>query len=177
MHILTRTTGDPATMQRAVKAAFMELNGAMPISDMTTMNALLARSLLQRRFQLGLLAAFSFTALALSAIGIYGVMSRATSERTHEIGVRMAIGAHASDVRWMVLRNGGELAVFGIVAGAGVATLLTRFMTGMLFGVKPLDPISYAGAAVVLLIAAVVASWVPAWRASTVDPVVALRND
>ena len=177
MHLLARTTGDPAAMQRVVKAAFMELNGAMPISDMTTMHALLARSLLQRRFQLGLLAAFSITALVLSAIGIYGVMSRATSERTHEIGVRMAIGAHASDVRWMVLRHGGELAVFGIIAGAGIAVLLTRFMTGMLFGVKPLDPITYIGAALVLLIAGIVASWVPAWRASAVDPVVALRND
>ena len=89
----------------------------------------------------------------------------------------MAIGAHASDVRWMVLRSGGELAVFGIVLGAGMALLLTRFMTGMLFGVKALDPITYVGAALVLMAAAVVASWVPAWRASAVDPVVALRND
>jgi putative ABC transport system permease protein len=177
MHLLVYTAGDPAMLQRAVRSALIELNGSMPVSEMTTMEAFLSRSLLQRRFQLGLLAAFSLTALALSAIGIYGVMSRATSERTHEIGVRMAIGAHASDVRWMVLRHGGELAVFGIVAGAGIAVLLTRFMTGMLFGVKPLDPITYVGSALVLLIAAIVASWVPAWRASAVDPVVALRND
>ena len=177
MHLLVRTSGDPAALQRAVRATLTALNGSMPISDMTTMDALLSRSLLQRRFQLGLLAAFSFTALALSAIGIYGVMSRATSERTHEIGVRMAIGAHASQVRWMVLRHGGELAALGIVAGIGMALLLTRFMTGMLFGVKPLDPVSYIGSALVLLVAAVGATWVPAWRASAVDPVVALRSD
>jgi putative ABC transport system permease protein len=177
LHLLVQTGGDAAALQRLVKAELAAINGAMPVSEMTTMEALLSRSLKQRRFQLGLLAAFSVTALALSAIGIYGVMSRATSERTHEIGVRMAIGAHSADVRWMVLRTGGELAVFGIVLGVGMALLLTRFMTGMLFGVKPLDPVTYVAAAGVLLAAAFLASWFPAWRASAVDPVVALRND
>lgn len=177
MHLLVRTNGDAELLRRVVKAELAAINGAMPLTDMTTMNALMSRSLKQRRFQLGLLAAFSATALALAAIGIYGVMSRATSERTHEIGVRLAIGANASEVRWMVLRSGGQLAGFGIAAGVGIAFLLTRFMEGMLFGVTPLDPLTYVGAAIVLLLAAVVASWVPAWRASSVDPVIALRND
>ncbi len=141
------------------------------------MDDLLGRSLRERRFQLGLLSAFSAIALLLSAIGIYGVMSRATSERTHEIGVRMAVGAQRNDVRWMVLRNGGGLAIAGVVAGIALALLLTRYMTGMLFGVTPLDPVAFIGAALVLLLAALLATWVPAWRASTVDPVVALRND
>ena len=89
----------------------------------------------------------------------------------------MAIGAHASQVRWMVLRNGGMLAAGGIIAGVAVALLLTRYMAGMLYGVTPLDPLTYAAAAGVLLLAALAATWVPAWRASAVDPVVALRND
>jgi putative ABC transport system permease protein len=177
IHLVVRTAGDPALLQRAVRAELSKMNGAMPLTDVTTMEALLGQSLRERRFQLGLLAAFSGIALLLSAIGIYGVMSRAMSERTHEIGVRMAIGAHASQVRWMVLRNGGMLAAGGIIAGVAIAILLTRFMAGMLYGVTPLDPLTYIAAAGVLLLAALAATWVPAWRASAVDPVVALRND
>ena len=113
----------------------------------------------------------------LAAIGIYGVMSRATAERTHEIGVRLAVGAEASNVRMLVLRSGGALALAGVVIGLGAAFALTRYMAGMLFGVTPLDPLTYAGAAAVLLLAALLATVLPAWRASAVDPVEALRND
>ena len=177
VHLVGRTNGDPALALRTVRAELAAMNGAMPLSEMTTMNALLGQSLRERRFQLGLLSAFSAIALVLSAIGIYGIMNRATNERTHEIGVRMAVGARSSDVRWMVLRNGGSLAIAGVLAGMVMAILLTRYMTGMLFGVTALDPITYVGAAGVLLGAALVATWLPAWRASAVDPVVALRND
>jgi predicted permease len=177
IHFVIRSAGEPALLQRAVRQALREINGSMPLSEQTTMSALLSSSLRERRFQLGLLAAFSVTALLLSAIGIYGVMARATSERTHEIGVRMAIGAQTSEVRWMVLRGGSGLAALGIGTGIIGAVLLTRFMEGMLFGITPLDPLTYIAAAAVLLVAAVIASWVPAWRASSVDPVIALRND
>jgi putative ABC transport system permease protein len=177
VHLVLRSKGDPALMQRAVREELTAINGAMPLSQVTTMDALLGRSLRERRFQLGLFSAFSVIALALSAIGIYGVMSRATNERTHEIGVRMAVGARKIDVRWMVLRNGGSLAVAGVLAGIVIALVLTRYMTGMLFGVTALDPVTYVAATGVLLGAAIVATWVPAWRASAVDPVVALRND
>ncbi|HET6681305.1 MAG TPA: FtsX-like permease family protein, partial [Gemmatimonadaceae bacterium] len=164
-------------IDRQVRALFAELNGAMPLTQTIPMDALVRRSLAQRRFQLGLLVCFSVTALLLAAIGIYGVMSRATSERTHEIGVRMAMGARAGDVRWMVLRSGGVLAVAGVTLGLGAAVLLTRTMTGMLFGVGPLDPLTYAAAAAVLVVVALLATLVPAWRASTVAPVDALRNE
>jgi predicted permease len=177
IHLVARTGGDPALLLRTVRAELAAMNGAMPLSEMTTMDALLGRTLRERRFQLGLLSAFSAIALLLSAIGIYGVMSRATSERTHEIGVRMAIGARSTDVRWMVLRNGGSLAIAGVIIGVLMALLLTRYMTGMLFGVTALDPITYVGAAGVLLGVALLATWLPAWRAAAVDPVVALRND
>jgi putative ABC transport system permease protein len=177
VHLVARSSGDPALLLRAVRAEMTAMNGAMPLSEMTTMNALLGQRLRERRFQLGLFSAFSAIALLLSAIGIYGVMSRATNERTHEIGVRLAVGAQKTDVRWMVLRNGGSLAVVGVTAGIGMALLLTRYMTGMLFGVTPLDPLTYITAAAVLLVAALLATWMPAWRASAVDPVIALRSD
>ena len=177
IHIVARTTDDPALMQRRIREELTALNGAMPLSDVTTMEALLANSLRERRFQLGLLAAFSATALLLAGIGIFGVMSRATSERTHEIGVRMAIGARRGDVRWMVLRSGGALVALGILAGGVAALALTRFLSGMLYDVQPLDGPTYAGAAGLLVLAALAACWVPAWRASAVDPVIALRSD
>ena len=177
IHFVIRTSGEPALMERRVREELRAINGAMPLSGVTTMEGQLSASLRQRRFQLGLLAAFSVTALLLAAIGIYGVMSRTTSERTQEIGLRLAIGANASDVRWMVLRNGGRLAALGVGIGALGALVLTRYMSGMLFGVTPLDPLTYLAAGLVLLFAAVLATWMPAWRASTVDPVVALRND
>ncbi|MEX2152044.1 MAG: ABC transporter permease [Gemmatimonadaceae bacterium] len=177
IHLVSWTSGDPGALERRVRSEISALNGAMPLSEVTTMNALLGRSLRERRFQIALLTTFSVVALLLSAIGIYGVMSRTTSERTHEIGVRMAVGARASDVRWMVLRNGGALALVGIAAGVAIALLLTRYMTGMLFGVTPLDPMTYVASAGILLMAAVMATWLPAWRASSVDPVIALRSD
>ena len=177
IHLVVSTTGDPLLLQRTVRRELSALNGAMPLSEMKTMNALFARSLRERRFQLGLLGVFSSIALLLSAIGIYGVMSRATAERTHEIGVRMAVGANASDVRWMVLRAAGMLAILGVLAGTLIAALLTRSMAGMLFGVTPLDPLAYGGAAAVLLATAVLATLVPALRASGVDPVEALRDE
>ncbi len=177
IHLVTSTSGDAASLSRPIRNELRAMNGSMPLSEMTTMDALLGESLRERRFHLGLLSAFSVTALLLSAIGIYGVMNRATRERTHEIGVRMAVGAQRADVRWMVLRFGGGLAIAGIVVGIAIAMALTRYMSGMLFGVRPLDPVTFAAAAAVLLLAAVLASWLPAWRASAVDPVVALRND
>ncbi|HEV8365600.1 MAG TPA: FtsX-like permease family protein, partial [Gemmatimonadaceae bacterium] len=177
IHLVLRTSQDPALFERRLRAEITAMNGAMPLSQVTTMESLLGRSLRERRFQLGLLSAFSFTALLLAAIGIYGVMSRATSERTHEIGVRMAVGAQADDVRWMMLRNAGTLAIAGIVAGLAIALLLTRYMSGMLFGVTPLDPFTYVAAMALLLAVAVVATWLPARRAAAVDPVVALKAD
>ena len=177
IHLVIRVDGNPAAFERTLRAQLARLNGAMPLSDFTTMEAQVSQSLRERRFQLGLLGCFSVTALVLAAIGIYGVMSRATTERTHEIGVRMAVGAAAGSVRILVLRSGGALAIAGIMIGLAVALALTRYMAGMLYEVTPLDPLSYMSAAAVLLGAALLATLLPAWRASAVDPVEALRND
>jgi predicted permease len=177
IHLVTHVTGDPAMLERRIRTELASINGVMPLSQVTTMNALFRRSLRERRFQLGLLSAFSLTALLLSAIGIYGVMSRATNERTHEIGVRMAVGARADDVRWMVIRNACLLALGGIAMGLVAAMLLTRFMSSMLYHVTPLDPLTYGAAIAVLLTVAILATWLPARRAAAVDPVTALRAD
>jgi putative ABC transport system permease protein len=177
IHLVLRTTGDPALLERPVRQELARINGAMPLSGVTTMDAELARSLRQRRFQLDLLSAFSVTALLLAGIGIYGVMSRATNERTQEIGLRMAIGAEPGSVRWMVLRGGGVLAVIGAGLGAAAAIGLTRYLSGMVFEVSVLDPVTFIGSVAVLLLVALLASWVPAWRASRVDPVIALRAE
>lgn len=153
------------------------MNSAMPISQITTMDAIVSRSIRERRFQFGLLICFAAAALMLSAIGIYGVMNRATQARTHEIGVRMAIGADAGAVRWMVLRGASTIALAGILGGSAIAVALSRYMSSMIFGITPFDPITYVSAALVLLAAAITAAWVPAWRASRIDPAIALRND
>jgi putative ABC transport system permease protein len=177
INLVLRTTGDPALLERPVRAELARINGAMPLSGVTTMDAQLALSLRQRSFQLGLLAAFAIVALLLAAVGIYGVMSRATSERTQEIGLRMAIGAPSREVRWMVLRGGGTLAGLGVLLGIAASLGLTRYLSGMLFGISTLDPLTYVAAAAILFGVALLACWVPARRASKVDPVVALRAD
>jgi putative ABC transport system permease protein len=177
IHLVMRTSIEPMLLERRVRGELAAINGAMPLGRVTSMEAQMAESLQQQRFQLSLLAAFSISALLLAAIGIYGVMSRTTGERTHEIGLRMAVGARARDVRWMVLRTAGTLAVIGIAIGTFAAIALTRYISGMLFGVTPLDPLTYVAAAAILLVVAGVASWMPAWRASTVEPVRALRAD
>jgi putative ABC transport system permease protein len=176
-HFLLRVKGEPVAFEKLIRREMAAINGQMPLSTITTMEAMLDGTLKQRRFQLGLLSSFSAIALVLAAIGIYGIMSRATSERTHEIGVRLAIGADAAKVRWMVLQSGGSLAAFGIGIGLGLALLLTRYMGGMLYEVTPLDPVTYFASAGMLMLAAVLATWFPAWRASRVDPVVALRDE
>lgn len=177
VHLVVRTTDDPAVLERRVRAELATMNGAMPLSGITTMESQLSDSLREREFQLALLGMFAVVALLLSAIGLYGVMSRATSERIHEIGIRMAVGARAGDIWWMVLRHGGVLALGGIAAGITGAVALTRLLEGMLCGVSTPDPLTFAIATVVLLGGAVLATWLPAGRAAGVDPVTALRND
>jgi putative ABC transport system permease protein len=176
MHLVVRTTGDPRVVERAVRAELTALNGVMPLSDMTTLDALLGGSLRERRFHLSLLGAFSVMALVLAAVGIYGLVSTATSARTHEIGVRVAIGARASDVSWMVLRQGAVLTIAGIAIGVVGAFGLTRLLRGMLFHITPLDALTFGGASALLVLAATVACWIPARRAAAVDPIAALRE-
>jgi putative ABC transport system permease protein len=170
-----RTRGDPLAALAQVRAEFRSINPAMPLASTTTLEALLDDSLRERRFHLALLGAFATVGLLLAALGVYGVMSHATTERTHEIGVRIALGARAADVLAMVMRQGGSLAVAGALGGVLGAAAVTRLLSGMLFGVTPLDPIAYLGAGALLFVAAGLACYLPARRAARLDPVRALR--
>lgn len=175
--LVVRSALPTSEIQRAVRRELVAMNGVMPLTAMTTLEDRLADSLRERRFQLAMLAAFSAVALVLAVIGIYGVMSHITSERTREIGVRIAVGAVASDVIGMIVRQGVAITTAGVAAGLVAAAMLTRLMTGMLYGVSAIDPLTYVTAIAALVIASVIAVWLPARRASRIDPVLTLREE
>jgi putative ABC transport system permease protein len=174
---VVRTTGDPATLLPAVRRELFGLNPAMPLYSTATMEALLDESLRGRRFTLTLLGAFSVAALVLAAIGIYGVMSQETAERTREIGVRVALGAQPDDVIAMVMRRGAITTVSGIVVGLAGASAMTRFLGGMLYEVRPLDVGTFAVVVLLVLVVAAAATCLPARRAARTSPLEALRGD
>ena len=141
------------------------------------MESLLAKSIARSRFNTVLLAIFALVALALATVGIYGVMSYAVTQRTHEIGIRMALGAQGPDVLKLVLRNGMMLALIGVVTGVAGAFALTRLMSTLLFGVTPTDAITFTAVSASLFVVAFFACYIPARRATKVDPLVALRYE
>jgi len=175
--IVVRTQGDPAALSSAVRGALAEIDSTQPIYDMQTLDQLVAKSLGQRRFTLTLMLLFGVIALVLSAVGIYGVMAFAVSQRTQEIGIRMALGASALDVLKLMLRNGMFLAVIGAVIGLAGAFAITRFMSSLLFGVSPTDVVTFGLVTAGLLLVALVACYLPARRATKVDPLIALRYE
>jgi predicted permease len=174
---MIRTSGDPDLVTDAVKGVFAGLNASMPVSKVTTMDRLVGESMRERRFLLTLLAGFALAGLGLAATGIFGVMSYITGERTREIGVRMAFGADRASVLGMVLGDGTRIAGAGILAGLAGALLTTRVLTGMLYGVRALDPLTFLGGALLLLAVGLAATWIPARRAAGLDPVDALRAE
>ena len=173
--IVARTEGDPLSVVGSIKSQIWSVDPSQPIAGVETMEQVLAGSLAQRRFNMLLLGVFAALALALAAIGIYGVISYTVSQRTHEIGVRVALGARGSDVLALVVRQGMTLAFAGVRARSGAAAGLTRLMSTLLFGVNPIDAPTFVVVAVVLLAVALAACVVPARRATKVDPMVALR--
>jgi predicted permease len=174
---VVRATGDPTQLAGAVRAAVRELDPSLPLYGVDPLSDVVADSLVRPRFLSLLLGAFSVIALMLAAVGIYGVMSYAVSQRTQEIGVRMALGARSSDVMKMVLGQGSKLAVAGIGIGLAGAFALTRVMSTLLFEVSVTDPVTFAAVVALLVIVALLACWVPARRATKVDPLIALRNE
>jgi len=175
--IVVRTQGDPAAVASSVRNAIAEIDQAQPIYDMQTLDQLVAKSLSQRRFTLTLMLLFGVIALVLSAIGIYGVMAFAVTQRTQEIGIRMALGASALDVLKMVVGSGMFLALIGVAVGLIGAFALTRLMASLLFGVSPTDFLTFGLVTLGLLIVALLACYIPARRATRVDPLVALRYE
>ena len=177
MWIVARTDRDPAQLIAAARQAVREIDQALPAFAMTPLRNVISDSVAQRRFSMLLLAGFAATALFLAAVGIYGVVGYSVSQRTREIGVRLAIGAERRDVLALVVGGGMKLAAVGVAIGLAGALGLTQLIATMLFNVTPFDPFSYAVTAAVLLTIAAIACYVPARRAMNVDPLVAIREE
>jgi putative ABC transport system permease protein len=175
MRLVVRTAAEPLSLVPALREAVRALDPELPFSQVTTMEQLLAKSVAERRLNLRLLSIFAVVAVALAAVGIYGVMSYTVAQRTREIGIRLALGALPADVLTLVIRQGMILAVMGVVIGLAGAFALTRLMSNLLFGVSATDPATFALIAVLLAGVALLACYLPARRATRVDPLVALR--
>jgi predicted permease len=175
--VVLRTDGDPTGVMGSVRRAVAEIDSREVVYNVQTMDEVVANSFAARRLSMILLAVFSALALVLACVGIYGVISYLVGQRTHEIGVRMALGAQTSDVFRLVIGQGARMALAGVAIGACAAVGLTRLMANQLFGVSPHDPLTFAGVAVLLIVVAVAACYIPARRAMRVDPIIALRSD
>ncbi len=177
MSLVARVRGDPAAFAPTLRRAVADVDPNLPLFEVQTMTEVARLSYWDKRLYGILFASFAVIALILAAVGVYGVMSYAVSQRTHEIGVRVALGAQLRDVLSMVVRRGVVLTVLGLAIGLVGAFLVTRVLAGVLFGVSPTDPASYIGISLVLFAVGLVASYVPARRAARVEPAVALRYE
>ena len=177
MYLAVRANSRPLELAAAVRAQVQGLDPDQPIAEVATLNDLIGRSESQSRFTTLLLALFAAVGLVLAVVGLYGVMAYSVAQRTHEIGVRMALGAGRRDVLRMVVGRGLGLGLAGVVTGLAGALALTRFLSSQLYGVRPTDPATFAGVALILMVVAMLASYIPARRATKVDPMVALRYE
>jgi putative ABC transport system permease protein len=177
MSVVVRTQSEPLALAAVVRRELAALDSQQPLSNLNTMSRLLAVSVAQPRFNFLALALFAALALLLATVGIYGVMAYAATQRTHEVGIRMALGAQTRDVLKLIVGNGMRLALIGLVVGIAGAFALTRLMTTLLYEVKPTDPATFAGATLLLALVALLACWLPARRAAKVDPMEALRYE
>jgi predicted permease len=174
-YLIVRTGADPQPLAGELRSAVRSLSSTAIISGVTTLQQELDEQLSARRFQTSMLGLFSVIALGLAGLGILGLMHYSVSQRTKEIGIRAALGACPADVLQLLLSEATRLALWGAVIGVGAALILTRFMASLLFGVRPIDPLTFIGAPLLLFIIALAASLIPAHRATKVDPMVALR--
>jgi putative ABC transport system permease protein len=175
MTLVARTAGDPAKLTAAIRNAVLQLDKEQPIANIRTLDEILSTSVAQQRFSTLLLGIFAAVAMLLAAVGIYGVLSYAVTQRTHEIGIRVALGAARSDVLRLVVGAGMRLTLLGVGAGLAAAFALTRLMSTLLFDVSATDPMTFGLIALLIVTVALLACWVPARRATKVDPMVALR--
>jgi len=175
--LVVRTAGDPMLLAAPVRAAIRDMDATLPVANIRPMSQVVSTALATPRLTGFLLGTFAAIALTLAAVGIYGVLSYLVSRRTHEIGIRLAVGADRMQVMTMVLKQGVTLAGAGIAAGLIAALLLTRLMQSLLYQVQPTDPLTFVSVSAALILVALVASAVPALRATRVSPLIALRTE
>jgi predicted permease len=176
-YLVIRTFSDPLSVAAASVGEIHKIDPNLPVIRIMTADKLLSNSFSPRRFSMLLLAGFAAVALSMAVVGIYGIMNYAVVQRTHEIGIRMALGAQRKDVLRLVLQDGAKLVLAGVTIGLLGALALTRLIRGFLYGVSATDPATFVGVAILLIIVALLASYLPAWRAMRVDPGVALRHE
>jgi predicted permease len=177
LSIVARTHGSPLAQIGSIRRTLHQLNSSSAVYNMETVDEIISNSLSSRRFSMILMGVFAALALLMASIGIYGVISYLTSQRTHEIGIRMALGAGKSDVLVMVVRQGLKVVLVGVAIGIAGALVLTRFLASLLFGVRPTDPLTFTAVSLILIAVALLACYIPARRASKIDPMVALRYE
>jgi predicted permease len=175
MTIVARTSASPLSLTRRARRAVWSVDPTIPLYQVRTLDEAMARTTASTRFNMLLLTLLGATGLVLAAVGIYGVIGYLVSQRTHELGIRMALGASATTVQGMVVRQGAVLVLLGVAIGIAASLALTRALASLLFGVTPRDPVTLFGVAVSLALVAVAASYLPARRATRIDPLTALR--
>jgi len=175
--LLIRTAGDPSAAVAAVRRTLLEMRSNLPYPEVKTLEDIMRPELQPRRLGAAMFGVFGLLALVLAAIGLYGVVSYAVTQRTREVGIRMALGAQQVHVVSLVVRQGALLTLVGLVIGIAAALGAARLITHLLFGVSATDPITFVGVAVVLAAVAALASYLPARRATKVDPIIALRAE
>jgi putative ABC transport system permease protein len=175
--VVIRTDQNPAKLITEVRHVVGSFDRALPISHVQTMDEAIGLATAQPRFEMWSLASFGALAMILAAVGIYGVMNYAVSQRTREIGIRMSLGAGRSEILQMVISQGMRQAIAGILTGIAVAVLLSRLMIRMLFGIQPTDPFTFIGVSAILMLTALAAIAIPARKALRIEPVIALRTE
>jgi len=175
-YLTVRTTDDPLKLVGSLRGAIRKLDDLVVISRVTTVQSQIEKQLAPRLFQIWLIGLFSVIALILASVGIYGLMYYAVTQRTHEIGIRMALGAQRGRILAMFIRRGMEMAILGLTVGLAGSLLLNRLIESLLYGVTPTDPVTFAGASILLLAVAATATLIPAWRATKVDPLIVMRE-
>jgi len=177
LYLALRTDSNPQEIEKAVRFRGLGLDSNLPVEDMMPMEKRLSNLSILPRFYTSALVSFAAFALLLAVVGVYGVVSRVVAQRTHEVGVRLALGATRRDVLQLIIRQSLKPTLMGVAIGIVGAFVLTRFLSRLLFGVKPTDPATFAAAAAILTCAGLLASYFPARRATKVDPMVALRHE
>jgi ABC-type antimicrobial peptide transport system permease subunit len=177
MNVVARTTGDPAALQQAIRAAVASVDKDQPISFFATLQTNVATSLGTQRIVASLTTIFAALAFVMSVVGLYSVLAYAVSQRTSEIGIRMALGAQSAQVVRLIMRSGLELVAIGLIVGLAAAAGAARVIQTLLFDVRPLEPLVYAAVAIAFALVAALACLLPSLRASRIDPLVALRQD